>query len=142
MKLPHWAQLLLGLVVVLITWVMQHVASGDLVLPAVAITILTVVKTAVGILSDSPSTMAKLKMASAVTRVLGLWCMLLLTVAAFALLAACSSGCHSTDPPLQIVAECGVADIQQVMTILDAHKAAEMRERVQASGFAFDGGRL
>lgn len=36
---------------------------------------------------------------------------------------------HETDAPLQIAAECGVADVQAVITILDAHRAAETRER-------------
>lgn len=36
---------------------------------------------------------------------------------------------HENDPPLQIAAECGVADVQDVIAILDAHRAAEVRER-------------
>jgi hypothetical protein len=58
MKLPHWAQLLLGLAVVIITWVMQQNSSGALVLPAVAVTVLTIVKTTIGLMSDSMKTSA------------------------------------------------------------------------------------
>ena len=53
MKLPHWAQLVLGLLVVVIAWVMNQTASGALVLPAAVLTLLTIVKTVIGIMSDA-----------------------------------------------------------------------------------------
>lgn len=56
MKLPHWAQLVLGLAVVVITWIMAQNASGQLVLPAILVTVLTIVKTTIGMLTDSVST--------------------------------------------------------------------------------------
>lgn len=47
---------------------------------------------------------------------------------------------HEADPPTQIAIECDVADVQQVLTILEAHRAAEVRERAAAAGW--DGGGL
>lgn len=35
---------------------------------------------------------------------------------------------HETEPPTQIAIECGLADVQQVIAIIDAHRAAEVRE--------------
>jgi hypothetical protein len=59
MKLPHWAQLVLAFLIVAITWVMNEQASGQLVVPSVVMTILTVVKTVIGMLTDSvPSALA------------------------------------------------------------------------------------
>ena len=35
---------------------------------------------------------------------------------------------HSTEPPATIAAECGVAAVEDVVKILDAHRAAAIRE--------------
>lgn len=57
-QLPHWAQLALGLAVVVITWVVQQTQTGALVLPAAAISGLTLALTILGILTPSASTAA------------------------------------------------------------------------------------
>lgn len=73
MKLPHWAQLALALAVVVITWVMNANASGQLVLPALLVTILTIAKTAIGMLTDSvPTAMAAARRAAGRTLSVGL----------------------------------------------------------------------
>lgn len=53
LQLPHWAQLLVAFLVVAGTWVVQQNAAGNLVLPAAALTALTVILTALGMLSGS-----------------------------------------------------------------------------------------
>lgn len=53
MKLPHWTQLVLAFAVVAITWVMNQASAGQLVLPAVVVTILTAVKTLIGLFTDA-----------------------------------------------------------------------------------------
>lgn len=55
LKLPHWAQLILAFAVLAITWVMTKNASGDIALPAGVISVLTVIKTVIGLFSDPPS---------------------------------------------------------------------------------------
>jgi len=55
LKLPHWAQLVLAFAVVAVTWVMNEQANGALVLPAIAVSVLTLVKTVLGLVSDSVS---------------------------------------------------------------------------------------
>jgi hypothetical protein len=52
MKLPHWAIVALGLGTVVIAWVMKAQSAGDLTLPAVAVTALTMVSGVIGILSQ------------------------------------------------------------------------------------------
>jgi len=55
LKLPHWAQLAIALAVIVVTWVMNEQASGALVLPAAVVSVLTVVKTVLGLFSGSAS---------------------------------------------------------------------------------------
>lgn len=45
-KMPHWAQLLIAALIVAVTWIMAQQASGDLTLPATAVTVLTLLKLA------------------------------------------------------------------------------------------------
>ena len=53
LKLPHWAQLMCGFLVVATAWTVQQSNSGDLTLPAVAVSVLTVLQTVLGLLSPS-----------------------------------------------------------------------------------------
>jgi ABC-type transport system involved in cytochrome bd biosynthesis fused ATPase/permease subunit len=53
MKLPHWAQVTLGLAVVVVTWVVQQQSAGNLTLPAAAVTVLTTLNTFMGLVSPS-----------------------------------------------------------------------------------------
>jgi hypothetical protein len=55
MKLPHWAQLGIALSVVVVTWIVQQTTSGALVLPAAAVSALTILQTVLGIFSTSAS---------------------------------------------------------------------------------------
>lgn len=72
LKLPHWAQMLIALAAVVVTWIMQQSAAGTLVLPAVAMTALVVLNTIIGILSPSakPSVNASAVKAAAATTIL------------------------------------------------------------------------
>lgn len=63
MTLPNWAKLALGLALVVITWAMNAAAGGQLVLPAVVMTILTVAKTVIGMLTDGVPTAVAAKRA-------------------------------------------------------------------------------
>ena len=56
--LPHWAQLAAGALTVLVAWAMQHQASGDLSLPAAAVSILAVASVMLGWLSPSATSPA------------------------------------------------------------------------------------
>lgn len=62
-KLPHWAFMALGLVAIVITWIMNQQADGQLVLPATVLTVLTVLRTVIGMLA--PSVSAKVNVAAA-----------------------------------------------------------------------------
>jgi hypothetical protein len=53
LQLPHWAQLSLGLAVVVITWFLKENTAGALTLPAVVVTVLTATLTVIGLLTDS-----------------------------------------------------------------------------------------
>jgi len=55
LKLPHWAQLVLAFASVAVVWVMQRNASGDLVLPAAAVSALTIINTVIGLFSAQVS---------------------------------------------------------------------------------------
>jgi len=55
LKLPHWAIVALSFATVALAWVMQHQASGDLVLPASVVSILSLVQGLIGILSPGAS---------------------------------------------------------------------------------------
>jgi len=157
MKLPHWAQLVLALAVVVITWVMQQAAAGQLVLPAIAITVLTIVKTAIGMLTDSvPTGMAQKRAARLAAGSLSALVLLVL----FAFAAVGCSGCGASLNPAVVgpsvdlgvcviesvatdvaagkpwsvcvtdaVANCG-ADAVSVSKIWDAHVAAEVKEGI------------
>lgn len=101
MKLPHWAQLLLAFAVVALTWVMQQASAGNLVLPAMAITVLTIVKTAIGMLSDSMKTSAARAAGAVIT-------MLVFAFFSVRVLTACF-GPGAVVPTLTFV-ECVAAD--------------------------------
>jgi hypothetical protein len=60
-KLPHWAQVALGLVVIVIGWTMQQASSGQLVLPAAVLSGLALLNTIIGILSPSASNSTNIK---------------------------------------------------------------------------------
>jgi hypothetical protein len=151
MKLPHWAQLTLGLAVIIITWVMQKQASGDLTLPAIVMTVLVTIKTAIGLLTDGiPTALAAKRARLAAMRAGGL--------AIFLLAFVGCSGCSGSQPSQAVnagvdlavcvivtvsadiaanvswnqcvadaVSKCG-ADAGQVVSIYTAHQAAEVRE--------------
>lgn len=123
MKLPHYAQLLLGLLVVVITWVMQQASSGALVLPAIAITVLTIVKTAIGMLTDSPSTMAKLKAASLVTKTLVCW----LGIAAGCFFLGTILACQACSPPTPAVIAPTVDTVLCILTTYATDEAGGMQ---------------
>jgi hypothetical protein len=53
LTLPHYFQIGLGLVAVILTWVMQQNSSGALVLPAAVVSALVVLKTVIGVFSTS-----------------------------------------------------------------------------------------
>ena len=53
MKLPHWAILLVSALTVVVAWVIQQSVVGNLVLPAVVLTVLPLISAALGILSPS-----------------------------------------------------------------------------------------
>ena len=59
--LPHWAQMALGVTTVILVWVMQQESSGQLVLPAAAVSAIVLVKTIIGLLTPSISLAANLK---------------------------------------------------------------------------------
>lgn len=56
MKLPHWAQLALGLAHVIIIWVIAHASPTDLSLPAIAVTVLVAADKAIALFTDSVPT--------------------------------------------------------------------------------------
>lgn len=134
MKLPHWAQILLGLAVVVITWVMQQNSSGALVLPAVAVTVLTVVKTTIGLLSDSMKTSAARAAGAVIT-------MLVLAFFSVRVLTACFgpgavvptvdfAACVAEDafekkPIATIVTDCG-GDVPAVIAAIVTSKDAKV----------------
>lgn len=41
---------------------------------------------------------------------------------------------HVTDPPETLVTKCGATSLEDVLRILDAHKAAEVRESYRDAG--------
>lgn len=149
LKLPHWAQILLGLATVVLAWVMQQESSGALVLPAAAVTAITLVKTLVGVFSSSasPATnivagkMAARKLAGIAGATLAL-CVILggslacqacspATISKVETVSIDSTVCvlnHFSDPPAQIASECGIAAIEDVVKVLEAHRAAMVRE--------------
>lgn len=88
MTLPNWAKLALGLALVIIVWIMNAQASGQLVLPAVVMTILTVAKTVIGLLTDGVPTAGAAKRA----RRAAMHSVALLAFAAALALVACQ-GC-------------------------------------------------
>jgi hypothetical protein len=53
MKLPHWASVLIALAVVIIAWVLQQNSTGNIVLPVVAVTILSLIQPLLAALSPS-----------------------------------------------------------------------------------------
>jgi hypothetical protein len=53
LKLPHWLQIVVSALVVLTAWAMQQESSGSLVLPAAAVSALTVVSTLLGLFSPA-----------------------------------------------------------------------------------------
>ena len=63
--LHHWAGLALGIATIILTWAMQQQASGQLVLPAIAVTVLVVVSKIVGLLSVSVNPAANARSAIA-----------------------------------------------------------------------------
>jgi hypothetical protein len=65
LTLPHWAGLALGIATIFLTWAMQQQASGQLVLPAIAVTVLVVVSKIVGLLSVSVNPAANARAAIA-----------------------------------------------------------------------------
>lgn len=150
--------MVLALAVVVITWVMQQAASGQLVLPAIAITVLTIVKTAIGMFTDSVPTGMAQKRALRAAAAAKFGTMLVL-MAVFVLGAIGCSGCGAVNPAVvgpsidlgvcviqsvatdvaagkswgvcvsDAVANCG-ADALSVSKIWDAHVAAEVKEGV------------
>lgn len=148
MKLPHYVLVVFGAVGVVLTWVMDQQAQGQLTIPATVMTLLLVAKTAIGILSSSASdNVNKEAVRRAATKASGLLC-LCLTLSAL----ACSSCTkeqgsqavqvsvdaticvlqHFDDPPLKIAEECGIPAVEDVVRILDAHKAAMARQLADA----------
>ena len=93
MKLPHYLQLGAGLAIIIITWIIQQNASGGLVLPAVAITVLTLVKSTLGLLTDSVPTALRAKAAARAARLAAL-CVFFCGLGA----VACQ-GCVNGQPP-------------------------------------------
>jgi hypothetical protein len=53
LKLPHWLQIVVSALVVITAWAMQQESSGSLVLPAAAVSALTVVSTLLGLFSPA-----------------------------------------------------------------------------------------
>ena len=66
LRLPHWASLLVALSVIVIAWLLQQNNAGNLVLPAVAISALSLIQPILAALSPSavPSTNAKAALAA------------------------------------------------------------------------------
>lgn len=156
MKLPHWAQLLLAFAVVALTWVMQQASAGNLVLPAMAITVLTIVKTAIGMLSDSMKTSAARAAGAVITGlVFALFAVRVLTACFGAGAVAPTiafADCVAVDafekkPIATIVVDCGgdvPAVIAALVTSMDAKvlssPAFEEATRAKAAFYLVDAG--
>ena len=111
MKLPHWAMVLVSLVGVVVAWVMQENAKGDIVLPAVVLGVLPLVQAVLGMLSPSVSPGANAKAAGKVVAVLGLLA-----------LAGSQSGCLSS-APIVPVTPANQAQIASCSTDAQLHNA-------------------
>ena len=70
MRIPHWASVLIALAVVIIAWVVQQNTAGNLVLPVVVISVLTLVQPLLAALSPSAVTSTNVKAAMATGDVL------------------------------------------------------------------------
>ena len=92
MKLPHWTQLLLAMVKIVIAQVLAWNGSGALQVPMQLVTALTIANTLIGMLSDSVQTGVRQKIAAAASRSLSLFVLVLFT--------ASTSGCGYVQPIL------------------------------------------
>lgn len=118
MKLPHWAQLAIGLAVVVLTWVVQQSQSGGLALPAAVTTVLTMVLTVLGLLSPSAS-------AAANKRAAGGFVGLRLLGGLTAVSALCTGlllGCPQAIPAVQPTEQCVSAVIADALAGLNVNQ--------------------
>jgi hypothetical protein len=147
-KLPHWALVGLSLTAAILSWLVAHNASGDFVLPATILGIIPIAQMVIGMLSPSVVTSTNVLAAKRAGAAVTVACLMFV---GGRFLPACSGAqqsqevtlgvdtlvCvlnHDTDPPPTIALECGISDLTQIATILNAHKAAMIRD------LALDGG--
>jgi hypothetical protein len=132
MKLPHWAQLALGLANIILVWIIAHAAPGDLSLPAGVVTILIAVDKVISLFTDSvPTAMAAKRARLAAARASGL-----MLIAAAVTLLGCQ-GCGGTAgqigtvviPPIVDVGACVIkvigVDLSKGETLDQAFADAE-----------------
>lgn len=156
-KLPHWAMLAISIASAVVAWLIAHNASGDITLPAAVVGALPFVQTAIGWLSPSTMPTANLRAARAAKLVPPV------AVLALALLVGCTKDGQLPGPVVVSLdtATCLLntysADIASGMSVaastadaaahclvplieaqkfLDAHHAAEVRERAAGDGGA------
>lgn len=140
-KLPHWALVALSFVSLALAWVVAQTKSGDLVLPAIALGVIPIVQTVIGMLSPSVTPQTNLRaarMAKLVPPALGCFAFLLIACSACTkaqgtaveTVTVDTTICvltHFSDPPEQIATECGLAAVEDVVKILDAAHAMQAR---------------
>jgi hypothetical protein len=151
MKLPHWAQLALGLAHVIIVWLIAQNASGNLTLAATVVTLLVVVDKTIALLTDSvPSALAAKRARLAAVKISGVFLLLVgasgctpstggqvvTTIPPAVALVECVyqhvDGCIQAHTPwpactLQTAEACGT-DVPTIVSIWASKRAAEARE--------------
>lgn len=145
LKLPHWAQLALGLAALVVSWLIHQQSSGALDLPAGVMAALTMASTALGLVSGSalsgkaakPAGFARIDMLLVLVAVGAIGCAWFKANAKpleqdAAKLASCVLTEFAKAPdafdPVQTAIVCGAQSAEQVMQIVGAHKSAEAKE--------------